>query len=330
MGRVGRISFLLIGAGLLGLLLTQIDLVAVRTHLHEMKWAFPLILLPYGAVYLCDALGWKFAFGRPPPIPFHTLFLTRMAGEALNNLTPFAYMGGEPVKAHLLTRFQIPMVEGMAAAIIAKLMMSTAQVLFILLGGILATSYLVARLDLLWALGGIVIGAGVLLAGLWHGLQVGFFTWVHRLLGRWNLTLPIFERWREPLHRLDQTIAAFSRHHPRRLLLSFACYTLGWLLGTLEVFTIFYAVGLPIGLPEALAIEAFASVAKGMAFFIPGSLGVQEGGNVLILGAFGFTSGLGITFSLLRRVRELVWISVGLLVLLRYYGWAWRRGGAPV
>jgi hypothetical protein len=29
---------------------------------------------------------------------------------------------------------------------------------------------------------------------------------------------------------------------------------------------------------------------------------------------------LGLTFSLLRRRRELVWISLGLLVLLRYYG----------
>lgn len=330
MGRVGRISLLLLGVALLTLLLTQIDLESVGTHMRQMGWGFALIFLPYVAVYLCDALGWKFAFGQSPSIPFHTLFLTRMAGEAINNLTPFAYMGGEPVKAHLLTRFQIPLVEGMAATIIGKLTMAIAQVMFVLLGGILAASHLVARPDILWPLGGIVIGSGVLLAALWRGLQVGLFTRFHELLSRWKVSLPFLERRREQLWRLDQTIAAFYRHHPRRLRFSLVCYLLGWLLGGFEVLAIFYAVGLPIGLAEALAIEALASVAKGIAFFIPGSLGVQEGGNLLLLGAFGYSSGLGLTFSLLRRLRELLWMILGLLVLLRYYGWPWRRGGAPV
>jgi len=329
MGRVGQIIVLLIGGGLLLLLLTQVDLGAVGMHLRQMRWAFPLMFLPYVAVYLCDALGWKFTFARPPAIPFHTLFLSRMAGEAINNLTPFAYIGGEPVKAHLLTRFQIPMVEGMAAAIIAKLVMSIAQVLFIILGSMLATSYLIVRLDVLWALVGIVIGAGVLLGGVWRGLQIGLFTWLHSWLARWQLTRSVFERWREPLYRLDQALAAFHRQQRGRLRWSFLCFMLGWLLGAWEVFVIFYAIGLPIGLPEALAIEALASVAKGIAFFIPGSLGVQEGGNMLILGAFGFSSEVGLTFSLLRRVREVTWISVGLLVLLRYYGFGRRRGSAP-
>lgn len=330
MSRVRRVSLLLVGIGLLIPLLGQIDLATVGSHLRGIGWTFPLIFLPYMAVYLCDALGWKFAFGRSPPIPFRTLFLTRMAGEALNNLTPFAYMGGEPVKAHLLTRYQIPMIEGMAAVIIAKLTMTMAQFMFVVLGGILAISYLMARPDILWTLGGIVIGAGVLLVGLSRGLQGSLFTRLYSLLDRWKPTLPILARGGEHLRRLDETIAGFYRHHRRRLLLSLSFFLIGWAVGALEVVTIFYAIGLPIDLPEALAIEALASVAKGIAFFIPGSLGVQEGGNVLILGAFGFTSGLGITFSLLRRVRELVWISGGLLVLLRYYGWVWRRGGATV
>ncbi|MFQ5992950.1 MAG: hypothetical protein ACE5NA_10990, partial [Nitrospiraceae bacterium] len=44
-------------------------------------------------------------------------------------------------------------------------------------------------------------------------------------------------------------------------------------------------------------------------------LGAQDGGNVLLLLAFGFTEVAGITFALLRRVRELVWIVIGLLSL---------------
>ena len=54
---------------------------------------------------------------------------------------------------------------------------------------------------------------------------------------------------------------------------------------------------------------------KGGSFFIPGSLGAQDGGNVLLLQAFGYSDVTGMAFALLRRFRELVWIGIGLLCL---------------
>lgn len=324
MGRLARVLFLLLGLGLLVVLATQIDLVKVKTYLADMGWAFPLIFLPYIVVYCCDTLGWRLAFGPSVSIPFHTLFLTRVGGEAVNNLTPFAYLGGEPVKAHLLTRFQIPIIQGMAASIIAKLLISISQFFFVVLGGALALSYLVTRPDLLWPLVLLVIVVGVLLTGLSYGLRVGLFTILFSALDRWNMTPSRLERWRAQLRQLDETIVGFARRYPSHLFLSWGLHFLGWALGTLEVLAIFYAVGIPISVREALAIEALASVVKALAFFIPGSLGVQDGGNVLLLTLFGYPSSFGLTFSLVRRMRELLWISLGLVVLLRHYGWRSR------
>ena len=45
-------------------------------------------------------------------------------------------------------------------------------------------------------------------------------------------------------------------------------------------------------------------------FIIPGSVGAQEGGNVLLLMAYGYSDLAGITFAVLRRMRELVWIII--------------------
>jgi glycosyltransferase 2 family protein len=325
MGRLARVFFLLLGLGLLVVLVTQIDLTRVKTYLHEMGWAFPLIFLPYIVVYACDTLGWRLAFGPSLAVPFSTLYLTRIAGEAINNITPLAYLGGEPVKAHLLTRFQIPMIRGMAASIIAKLLISISQFFFVILGGGFALSRLVTRPDILWPLVVIILIAGVLLAGLCYGLRVGLFRLLYGVLDRWQLTPSFLERWRVHLRQLDETIVAFYRQYPLHLLLSLGLHFMGWMLGALEVLAIFYAVGIPISLAEAIAIEALASVVKAMAFFIPGSLGVQDGGNVLLLALFGYPSSFGLTFSLVRRMRELLWISLGLLVLLRHYGW---RSGA--
>jgi glycosyltransferase 2 family protein len=324
MGRLGRVLFLLFGLALLAVLLTQVDLAKVKTYLTEMGWAFPLIFLPYIVVYCSDTLGWKFAFGPSLSIPFRTLFLTRVGGEAINNLTPFAYLGGEPVKAHVLTRFQVPIIQGMAASIIAKLLISISQFFFVILGGILALSHLATRPDVLWPLVVIILMVGVFLAGLSYGLRVGLFTLLFGLLDRWRLTPSFMERWRAQLHQLDETIGGFSRRHPWYLILSLGLHFAGWMLGSLEVWAIFYAVGISISVREAIAIEALASIVKALAFFIPGSLGVQDGGNVLLLALFGYPSSFGLTFSLVRRMRELLWISLGLLVLLRHYGWRSR------
>lgn len=324
MGRLARTLFLFLGLGLLVVLVTQIDLTRVKTYLHEMGWAFPLIFLPYAVVYLYDTLGWRFAFGPSLSVPFHILFLTRMGGEAINNLTPFAYLGGEPVKAHLLTRFQIPIIRGMAASIIAKLLISISQFFFVILGGALALSHLLTRPDILWPLVVIIIIVGILLASLSYGLRVGLFTLLYQVLDHWRLTPSFMERWRGHLGQLDETIVGFSRQYPSHLLLSLGLHFGGWIVGSLEVLAIFYAVGLPISLAEAVAIEALASIVKAVAFFIPGSLGVQDGGNVLLLAVFGYPSSFGLTFSLVRRMRELLWISIGLLVLLRHYGWRSR------
>ena len=75
----------------------------------------------------------------------------------------------------------------------------------------------------------------------------------------------------------------------------------------MEVYVIIYYLGGP-----AIALSVFI---KGGTFFIPGSLGAQDGGNMLLLSAFGYSDVTGITFALLRRFRELVWIGLGLLCL---------------
>ena len=52
----------------------------------------------------------------------------------VNMTTPTAYVGGEPLKAYLLKKHHVPMVEGLASVVIAKTTMTIAEVLFILLG----------------------------------------------------------------------------------------------------------------------------------------------------------------------------------------------------
>lgn len=77
----------------------------------------------------------------------------------------------------------------------------------------------------------------------------------------------------------------------------------------------FWLMGHPIGWGLSICLDALAMLFTAMGFFIPGAVGVQEGGNLLL--ALGFQLGLplGAAFSILRRLREAFWLSLGLAVV---------------
>jgi hypothetical protein len=65
----------------------------------------------------------------------------------------------------------------------------------------------------------------------------------------------------------------------------------------------------------ALSTQAMAPDTIFFLFFILGSFGAKDGGNVVLLRVFGYSDVTGITFTFLRRFQELTWSGVGLLCL---------------
>jgi hypothetical protein len=62
-------------------------------------------------------------------------------------------------------------------------------------------------------------------------------------------------------------------------------------------------------------MESFGAAVKFASFMIPGSLGVLEGGNMAIFAAFGYGGAVGLSYTLVRRLREGTWAAAGLLAL---------------
>jgi glycosyltransferase 2 family protein len=283
-----------------------------------------VILLPSYLMYLLEAYGWRLTLGsHAHRLSFWRLFAIRTAGEVVNMTTPTAYVGGEPLKAYLLKRQGVPIVDAMASVVTAKTTMTLAQVMFILVG--IALSF--------WTMGlvtnpstgnaatpvgaavvtvaGLLVGTLLFLAMQRRGLFIGFLG----MLRRCRIRVPYLESREDKLRELDGAINGFYVRDRQAFLLSLAMFFLGWLAEALEVYVILYVIGPPAGVLTALSIGALAVVIKGGAFFIPGSIGAQEGGYLLLLMAYGYSDLAGITFAILRRVRELVWIVIGLACL---------------
>jgi len=86
---------------LLGVLLVSVGLEPVVQAFSTLSW-WLLVVLVFPCVLgnLFDTLGWRFAFPRDR-VSFLTLWRARLAGEAVNTVTPTASVGGEAVKAWL-------------------------------------------------------------------------------------------------------------------------------------------------------------------------------------------------------------------------------------
>ena len=281
--------------------------------------ALLVMLIPSFLMYIFEAYGWRLTLGPAAnEIGFLKILAIRTAGEVVNMTTPTAYVGGEPLKAYLLQRYHIPMVEGLASVVIAKTIMTLAQVVFIVVG--IALTF--------WMLGAPgsssqIAAAGLLTTALlFFGVAIfisvqkrGLFMLILQTLRRLGLHIAFLEGREERLRSLDETILSFYTQHRSAFYASTGLYLLGWLSEAVEVYVIIFYLGEPANILSAISIGALSVFIKGGTFFIPGSLGAQDGGNLLLLKAFGYSDVTGITFALLRRFRELVWIGIGLLCL---------------
>jgi len=150
-------------------------------------------------------------------------------------------------------------------------------------------------------------------------VPLGTLMWT-RLVGEaFNLTTPTAALGGEAVKtwllrdRVDRSLAEFYLQQPRRLALSIFYHFMAWLLGAVEGWMILWFLGTPVSLVTATVIEAFGTGIRFATFLIPGSLGALEGGYAATFAALGLGGTMGVTFSLVRRLREIVWIAVGLI-----------------
>ena len=315
-GRLLRPLLLAVGLGFIAWLVWDLGPAAVWETIRTLSWRLALLVLfPYCVAVALDTLGWRVLLPGSR-VPWGALASARLAGESANLLTPTASVGGEPLKAYLV-RGRLPLDEGLASVVVDKTTMVIGQAVF------LAAGLAVALLTLDQPSRAVTIAMAALLAA--EIIGVGGFVVVQirggvagatRVFQR--LGLGPAERHQELLHGVDRQLARVYLHRPARVLLSSLLHTLGWAVGGLEIYLVLTLAGIPVSLATALVLEAVSSAVRFATFMIPGSLGALEGGNVAIFVAFGLPGAAGLSFSLVRRLREATWALVGLGALTTF------------
>jgi putative membrane protein len=316
--RLGAVVGGLVGLGLTAWLLASYGVVRIFEVLAHAGWLGIVAVIAFHLPQmLFSALGWQVIAGpggrpsRDPGAPrLRVYLLLRWIREAVNNLLPLAQIGGEFVVARLLQKRGVPLAQAVGGTIADLMLEMGTQVLFTVLGLVLLVrlvghsevSDIATRALLIAAL--VVAGAFV---ALWLGLA-GVIERAVLRLGRsfgWPATGQI-----GGLH--DALTGCFRA--PGRVTLAALWHLISWLLGGIEVCLILHFFGIDISIGPGLIIESLGQALKAVGFAVPGAIGVQEGGYVVVCRLLGIEPGTAIALSLVKRVREAVLGIPGLIL----------------
>jgi putative membrane protein len=232
--------------------------------------------------------------------------------ESVNNLLPVARIGGEVVSFHFLRNRGVPGPTAVASIIADMQLGLISQMLFTLIG----IAFLCAQ-----AASETVRLAGMLARG------VAVLTPLLILFALIQHAKP-FERLTQLLNRamggrlsalvghsarIDRRIVLIWRRPMLPLQYLFLWQPLHFLASSLEIWLALYFMHARVGFTKAVIFESLIQAISSAAFFIPGGVGVQEGGFVLIGSALGLDTSICLALAGARRLRDLVIFMPGLL-----------------
>jgi uncharacterized protein (TIRG00374 family) len=302
----------LAGALIVIWLVWEIGVATLVNELRKLSWRLPLILLPQVVTNLFKTEAWRLAFPRGRP-SFRLLFPVRLAGEAVNESTPTATMGGDALKAYLLVRAGagVPIEEGFVSIVVAKTALVGSLAAFIGVAFVLAWAFGDVSSSMLTLLGVLSAYMAASTWGFMWAQRRGMF----RMGGRALAWIGLGDRIAVGAERLDADLGWYYRERRRQAVAVFLLSLVGWATGALETWLMLFLLESPVSLLTALIIEGGATGVRAVGFLIPGSIGILEGGLVGIFAMLGLGSGTGLAFGIARRFREGAWILAGYVCL---------------
>ena len=256
----------------------------------------PLVLLLWLFVYLINTLSWYIIIrsGGKPGFSFSRLYKFTVTGFALNYVTPVGLMGGEPYRIMELKPFIG--IERATSSVILYVMMHIFSHFCFWLTSVLLY---VCLYPVGWVMS-VILGAITLfcllvtvlfIKGYRHGMAVAFI--------RMGSRLPF----------LKKKVLHFAETHKEKLE-----YT-ARVVSCLEIWLILNVLTTNVSFADCCLIAAFSSLLANLLFFLPMQLGGREGGFALAVGGLSLSGAYGVYAALITRVREMVWIVIGLALM---------------
>jgi putative membrane protein len=301
----------LAGAGLFTVLLIRQGAPQVGAAFVSAGWAIAAVVIYHLTVpVFLDAIAWWVLFPNSDRLSLWKLFWMRWIGESVSTLVPSAAVGGDVVRARLaaLHGASVPIAAG---SVLVDITLGVfVQIVFTLAGLALIVSVTghegFVRPTLIGALLGIIA-----IVGFYIVQRLGMFRFIGVIISR----LANSSDWHSLINSgqtLDRTVRTLYAR--RRGVIGCCVWTAASLvLGSGEIWIALHAIGLQATLINALIFQSVILAIRSAMFPVPGALGVQEGGYVVVGNLLGIPGDAAFALSLIARVRELILGIPGLI-----------------
>ena len=343
--RLNNLFFILGVVACVVMLLTfDVSFIELWQHLcHAGYWLIPIIGI-WLVVYGLNAMAWLSIIkgnckgddtltAKLSSRPFFwRIYRLTVTGYALNYATPVGGLGGEPYRIMELSK-DIDTQHATSSVILYAMMHFFAHFWFWFIS-IFIYLALVAIGDLpITTAIGIILGIIVVFClfafylfskGYKNGLVKYVLGVVSHIPGLKKWTLRFWARHSEAITNIDQQIAALYGQDTGAFYRSLVLEYSSRVVQSMEVMFMLLLFGIDCGgglggltltFLHSILIVSFTTLFANLIGFLPMQLGVQEGGFVLSIAALGLSAALGIFVSIICRVREIIWIAIGMALM---------------
>jgi uncharacterized protein (TIRG00374 family) len=320
-GKIYNVASLIIGLGTLVYMLYKTGVPVIWENiLTTGLWFFPVIG-SWLIIYILNALAFReIIYEKALPhtaVSFLSVLQITITGYAINYITPFVGLGGEPYRVLQLQK-RMSANKAASSVLLYYIMHVFSHIVFwiVSIGAIL---FLYPSVNVLVSCFVSFCLFYFLVYWILKKYKGGLLMQTFQALGRVPFlkrkVTAFVEKKQSSLREIDQHISELFQQRRRTFYASLFFEFMGRMVGCLELYFIALALHVNVSFLDSVIISAGSSLFANLIFFTPMQLGSREGGFVLALKSIGMAASVGMFMSLVTRIRELVWIFIGLLFI---------------
>ena len=320
--KVYKAIFLLIGIVSLGFMVHGIGLAEIWLNMQKTGIWFVPVIGSWLVIYILNAFAFNAIIQEPrlpqSNLPFWSVLKLTISGYAINYITPFVALGGEPYRI-LELKPKLGINKASSSVLLYSLMHMFSHVMFWLVSIVLILAFIpVNKL--------VLAGCGLMLLislglGYWFisvykkGFTVSTVNLLVKLPFVGKKASAFADEKAETLLEIDNQIRILYADRKPRFYSSLILEFVARVVGCLEIYFTAIAIGLNMSVTDALIISSASSLFANIIFFFPMQLGTREGGLAMALQSVGLPAAAGIFIGVVMRIREIFWILIGLALM---------------
>lgn len=312
--------FLVLGLILFFYIIYSVGVEHIFASIKLVGFGFILIILASAVRHLLRSIAWLHCIEEDHRnIKVFDLFNVRLAGDAVRLLSFTGPFLGETSKA-VLIRKRLPMVHGMSSIIIENLTYTIGVIFVVITGLAVFIANFSTRTSVKWtgAILSICMIASIVGVQVLISRRIMAFTAVGRWFAR-RTDIGWFKNQAVGIEETETKIHDFYKRRGSTFYLVLFLDLAANFVNILEVYLILYFIGVDATVLLSYIIEAMMKIVNILFFFVPGQVGVLEGGNAFVFKVLGLGLAAGVTLSLIEKIRTLFWGGYGLAIWMHTF-----------